>query len=579
MRIVNVKDYVIIPLGKQGENLATRVLFPFADEWRLLFGDGTFQLLHQRQSDAEPHAVTVGVDGENVVWNVENVDVAVPGVGKCELNYLVGGALAKSITYSTKTAESLSDVGDTPPEPWESWIEEVLQAGSQAQESANSASASATVASAAAIGATTAKTAAETAAANAASAKTAAETARTAAQAAASSAVSAKTAAETAATSAAESAEEIEDLTVSASGLPAGSTPIVTKTGGGGTPYNLAFGIPKGADGSPGADGITPTIGNNGNWFLGDTDTGKPSRGQQGERGSDAAVTAENIEAALGYVPADEEELDAKQDTITDLATIRTGAGKGATALQPPASGLAVNKYFRVASVDPLTLEAVDAPDAAMKIKLDGTAQTPGSDGYVDIPTCTVNSLLPGMFTGASPNTGNDCFENSSWAGQKGITIRKLSVAHLRSRYTGMRGVVGTSNFDQAVKIAMCDPGTGTGDDTSKPLIWTDAEKTGAWSRLNSIKSTMDAVAVAGAKYFLGEQTAVSITMPTDALLGQAIEVNFASGATAATLTCDLTGFDFTPKANTTNKLTFTLIHKSAGTGDEDQWSVEVEEG
>ena len=29
----------------------------------------------------------------------------------------------------------------------------------------------------------------------------------------------------------------------------------------------------------PGADGITPHIGENGNWYLGDTDTGKPSRG------------------------------------------------------------------------------------------------------------------------------------------------------------------------------------------------------------------------------------------------------------------------------------------------------------
>ena len=31
-----------------------------------------------------------------------------------------------------------------------------------------------------------------------------------------------------------------------------------------------------------GADGITPTIGANGNWYLGETDTGKPSRGEQG---------------------------------------------------------------------------------------------------------------------------------------------------------------------------------------------------------------------------------------------------------------------------------------------------------
>lgn len=29
----------------------------------------------------------------------------------------------------------------------------------------------------------------------------------------------------------------------------------------------------------------TPTIGNNGNWYLGTTDTGKPSRGEKGEKG------------------------------------------------------------------------------------------------------------------------------------------------------------------------------------------------------------------------------------------------------------------------------------------------------
>ena len=34
-----------------------------------------------------------------------------------------------------------------------------------------------------------------------------------------------------------------------------------------------------------GADGITPTIGSNGNWYLGDTDTGKPSRGATGPQG------------------------------------------------------------------------------------------------------------------------------------------------------------------------------------------------------------------------------------------------------------------------------------------------------
>lgn len=37
-----------------------------------------------------------------------------------------------------------------------------------------------------------------------------------------------------------------------------------------------------GKDGAAGTDGITPTIGANGNWYIGDDDTGKPSRGEQG---------------------------------------------------------------------------------------------------------------------------------------------------------------------------------------------------------------------------------------------------------------------------------------------------------
>ena len=38
----------------------------------------------------------------------------------------------------------------------------------------------------------------------------------------------------------------------------------------------------NGKDGVNGQDGLTPSIGENGNWFIGDTDTGKPSRGKVG---------------------------------------------------------------------------------------------------------------------------------------------------------------------------------------------------------------------------------------------------------------------------------------------------------
>ena len=45
-----------------------------------------------------------------------------------------------------------------------------------------------------------------------------------------------------------------------------------------------------GKDGENGQDGITPTIGENGNWYLGTTDTGKPSRGATGQTGATGQI-------------------------------------------------------------------------------------------------------------------------------------------------------------------------------------------------------------------------------------------------------------------------------------------------
>nr|DAG72170.1 MAG TPA: BclA protein [Caudoviricetes sp.] len=60
-----------------------------------------------------------------------------------------------------------------------------------------------------------------------------------------------------------------------------------------GTPGKDGSNGKDGADGKPGAagaDGVTPHIGDNGNWYLGTTDTGKPSRGEKGEQGPGAEV-------------------------------------------------------------------------------------------------------------------------------------------------------------------------------------------------------------------------------------------------------------------------------------------------
>ena len=50
-----------------------------------------------------------------------------------------------------------------------------------------------------------------------------------------------------------------------------------------------------GLKGDKGADGITPTIGTNGNWYLGTTDTGKPSCGEKGDKGADGTNGKDGI--------------------------------------------------------------------------------------------------------------------------------------------------------------------------------------------------------------------------------------------------------------------------------------------
>ena len=59
----------------------------------------------------------------------------------------------------------------------------------------------------------------------------------------------------------------------------------------------------KGQKGDPGDNGITPTIGENGNWYLGDEDTGKPSRGEKGDPGQKGNPGAKGDPGQTGATP------------------------------------------------------------------------------------------------------------------------------------------------------------------------------------------------------------------------------------------------------------------------------------
>ena len=94
---------------------------------------------------------------------------------------------------------------------------------------------------------------------------------------------------------------DLADLTTEAKGTLVAAINEAARTGGGAGSMDLRVAdgyVQYSTDGGitwtnliamaelKGADGITPTIGENGNWYLGDTDTGKPSRGETGAPGA-----------------------------------------------------------------------------------------------------------------------------------------------------------------------------------------------------------------------------------------------------------------------------------------------------
>lgn len=131
MRIIDIVAGQPITIGRMGENDAAQVRFPIAD-WLETYGSGNFSVLVQRFEEEAPYAAaTVTADAEYVYWTVDNTDTGVEGPGMCELILTVGDKIAKSVVYRTVVQPSLSEPGEAP-EPWESWVDEVIAAGAQA---------------------------------------------------------------------------------------------------------------------------------------------------------------------------------------------------------------------------------------------------------------------------------------------------------------------------------------------------------------------------------------------------------------------------------------------------------------
>lgn len=95
------------------------------------------------------------------------------------------------------------------------------------------------------------------------------------------------------------------------------------------------------------------------------------------------------------------------QDVISDLETIRSGAGAGATAVQPAAMEAALSgKQDEITDIETIRSGAGAGATAIQTIKINGTAQTK-TDGEVDLPAYPT-SLPASNTTNSYSSSGTD---------------------------------------------------------------------------------------------------------------------------------------------------------------------------
>lgn len=176
MQIYPVVPGMILELGKFGTNITRAFRFDIK-QWQTDYPNGYAHILHKRPDMSAPAPVANTETGDGYIdWIVSSGDVAVVGEGEAEVVLMVADEeVAKSGTFVTVISESLTPVDADPPDPYQGWVEQVLNAATGVQTSAVAAAASATAAAGSATNAAGSATAAAGSASAAAASATRSE--------------------------------------------------------------------------------------------------------------------------------------------------------------------------------------------------------------------------------------------------------------------------------------------------------------------------------------------------------------------------------------------------------------------
>ena len=130
-----------VTLGYAGENGVAQLVMDAAD-WESEFPGGTLNLFMERADGAR---YVAAVERTEAGWahTLTAADLAAPGRGRMQLQWVVGEQIARSRMVGTVILPSLDGLGDPPEDPEQGYLEQMAAIGAQVQTDAERAAQSA----------------------------------------------------------------------------------------------------------------------------------------------------------------------------------------------------------------------------------------------------------------------------------------------------------------------------------------------------------------------------------------------------------------------------------------------------
>lgn len=123
-------------LGRQGENLATQIIFAVPEDLQQYAA--FVYVLRNGDDTAYPAANVVVADG-SITWTITSIETLTYGAGEVQIRFVDNETIIKTIVFRSFVSQSIDmDAGDVP-DPYETWLDSLVELAAETQQAARAA--------------------------------------------------------------------------------------------------------------------------------------------------------------------------------------------------------------------------------------------------------------------------------------------------------------------------------------------------------------------------------------------------------------------------------------------------------